>query len=77
MADQQSIKARFPDDLTKRWRATLTARKISQQDALTALAAWIVAQDSLVQAIVFGQVEQRDHADLAKMVLKRMAKTEK
>lgn len=73
VSDLQNIRGRFTPDLAGRWRDVLAARKISQQDALTAMAEWLVEQDSLTQTIVFGQVEKRDHPDLARLVLKRLA----
>ena len=73
MADTENVRARVKPELADRWRVTIDARKITQQAALESLLGWIVEQDSLTQAMIFGQVEEADRAELSRIVLRRLA----
>lgn len=70
----QNIRARIDEELKADWDKMLTARKISQQDALAALMRWIVDEDPLTQNMIFGQTPPGDRAELSRIVLARMAK---
>ncbi len=67
------VRFRVTPELKKRWDEIRDARKVNQQDAANALFAWIVDEDPLTQAMIFGQVPVTDRADLTKLVLRRLA----
>jgi hypothetical protein len=70
--EEQMIRVRVAGPLKEAWERVLEERKITQQAAVTSMMAWAVQQDPLVQAMLFGQVPERDHGELAGIVLRRM-----
>ena len=73
MSDSEQIRIRVGQPLKAKWDGMLTARKITQQAAVTALIDWITCEDPLTQTMIFGQVPVQDRADLTRLVLKRLA----
>lgn len=59
----------MPDDMKRRWEQFLTRKKISQQDAITALINYTMDQSDFFQSILLGQMKA-DH-DLLITVLRR------
>jgi hypothetical protein len=49
----------------------LDRRRLSTTGAINAMIEWLLRQDPLLQAVVFGQVEDPDVEDLAAMIVKR------
>lgn len=73
MADEKLIKVRMDDEsLLARWREILEARQISQQRAMVALIRWIVGEEPITQAMIFGQVPETDFAELSRIVVRRL-----
>jgi hypothetical protein len=74
MADsKESIRIRLDPDLLAKWRGVLEGRKITQQQAIVATIRWLVKQDSLLQGMVFDQIEEKYHGQLVQKVLKSLA----
>jgi hypothetical protein len=71
--DTPQIRVLVGPELKAAWVEVLRGRKISQQSAVTALMAWTVKQDPLLQSMLFDQIPETDHADIARIILKRMA----
>lgn len=69
----ESVRFRTTKELKAAWDEMLSTRSLSQQDAALALFKWITSQDGLTQAMILGQVPDVDHAELAKIVLKKLA----
>ena len=74
-AEPKNMRTRVDASLAEAWEAMLAEHKISQQDAVTALMRFIIEQDPLTRAMIFGQVPEREFSDLAKIVLRRLATT--
>jgi hypothetical protein len=71
----RNIRTRVDDPaLLRQWQEMLDARQISQQRAVVALMRFVVEQDPLAQLMIFGQAPADDHAELTRIVLRRLAK---
>lgn len=73
-ANEENMRVRVPTPLKERWDKMLEARKISAQRAFVAMMDWIVDEDALTQAMIFGQVPEVDRAELSRIVLARLGK---
>jgi hypothetical protein len=69
----ENIRIRLGPDLKPAWEGVLERHKITQQAAVAALIGWAVRQDPLTRAMIFGQVPDADHAELSRIVLRRLA----
>jgi hypothetical protein len=70
---QVNLKVLIDADLKARLDQLLERKRISLTAGVDAMVGWLLEQDSLLQSAVLGQVEPKDRADVARLVLKRMA----
>lgn len=71
ITDGENFRFRVPAELKRAWVEMCKARKISQQDAITALMWFTTSQEPLTQAMLLRQ--QPAAADLVEVVLKRLS----
>jgi hypothetical protein len=69
----ENFRFRVSPDLKSRWVALCERKKISQQNAITALMELAIVQDELAQSMIFGQTPAAP--DLIDVVLRRMGRT--
>jgi len=72
-AGEENIRVRIPTPLKEKWDAAMDGRKISTQRALAEMMRWMIEQDPLTQAMIFGQVPETDRVELSQIVLNRLA----
>lgn len=73
ITDGENFRFRVPAELKRKWVAMCDDRKITQQDAITALLWYTTEQDALTQAMLLGQQPARP--DLIEVVLRRLSET--
>lgn len=73
MNTPESMRIPLPPELFAKWRSLLQQKKISQQMAVVALIEWFMNQDDLFQSIILGQLNSDGQADVAELILQRMA----
>jgi hypothetical protein len=71
--DPKIIRVRLDEPVLSEWADVLASHKISGQQAVAAVLAWMTKQDPLTRAMIFGQVPEMDNAALTRIVLKRLA----
>lgn len=72
MPETESIRVRLGPDLKPKWDGVLKARGISQQKAIESTIRWLVEQDALLQVMMFGQVPESSHGELARLVIAQL-----
>lgn len=72
VALEGNLRFRMSAELKERWSAACDARKISQQDAITSLLEFFVAQDGMVQAAILGQIPLRN--DTIELAIRAVAR---
>jgi hypothetical protein len=73
MARDRPVKIMMVGDLKDSLDALLERKRMSLTDAFEGMTRFLLEQDSIAQSLVLGQIEQKDRADLARVVLQRMA----
>lgn len=68
----EQIRVRVDLSLKTPWEKVLADHKITQQDAVTALMKLAVDADPLLRSMMFGQVPERDHLELSRIILKHL-----
>jgi hypothetical protein len=71
--DGESIRVRLAPDVKAPWDHVLATHNITGQAAVAALIRWALTQDPLTRSMIFGQVPETDHAELSRIVLRRLA----
>jgi hypothetical protein len=66
----ENFRFRVSSDLKARWAGLCERKKISQQDAITALMELVLVQDEITQSMMFGQTPAAP--DLIAVVLRRI-----
>ena len=69
----QNVRLRVEPDRKARWEAMFTAHKISQQEAIVTAIDMMEGFDPMLRAMLFGQVPDAYQADVAKLILNRIA----
>jgi hypothetical protein len=72
VADKENFRFRLDGKLKEEFMEMCEQRKISQQEAISAVIGWIVNADDLMQSMILGQLPATD--DLVQIVLRRMSK---
>lgn len=72
VAADQHIRIRLTPELKEQWDAVLESHKLTHQDAVTALMDWVIRQDGLHRAMIFGQVPGVDETQIASLLLEKM-----
>lgn len=75
VALQENVRIRLAADVKEAWQSTCDAKRITQQAAIDALLRWFTQQDSLMQSLILGQIEEKDCGDVTRLLLERMART--
>lgn len=71
-AQRENLRIRLEQPIKERLEAFLKAKKITQQEAMEALIAWMLDQDSLLQSLILGQIEPKDQFEIADIVATRL-----
>ncbi|MEX2670517.1 MAG: hypothetical protein WD294_00265 [Phycisphaeraceae bacterium] len=76
VADEQSkenLRIRLDRSFKSQLDAVFARKGISQQEAVERILGWFLRLDDIPQSIVLGQIEEKHHGDLARMLLEQMA----
>lgn len=71
--DKPDLRVRLRPGLKEKLDDAIGAKKTSQQSAVNELVAWFVAQDGMLQSLILGQVDEQYRAQVARLILARMA----
>jgi hypothetical protein len=73
VAKTKNFKVLMDPALKQQVDLLMTRKNLKLTPAVDSLMRWLLAQDSLLQSMLLGGIEQKDHTAVARLVLERLA----
>ena len=73
MGKLEPLRIRLGEELNEALSRFCARKKITKQDTIAGVLGWFLDQDTLLQSLIAGQIEQADRREVLALVIRRLA----